>query len=123
MSPKTRPLGDVDPRLTEAVLSLSADKGSSLSSKAEVNSHNDHSTNKPLPWLVLIAVVFCTLSGISIGMQIKAESVIEAKIAAAIAPANEVARTASMNAKLAEDRANKMAAMLEARGLIKLENH
>jgi hypothetical protein len=51
------------------------------------------------------------------------DAVTDAKVAAAIAPANEKARTAATDARLALDRADKMAAALEARGLIKLENH
>lgn len=70
-----------------------------------------------------VSILALVIAALSLGMQLQNDEIMEAKIAAAIAPANEVARTAAQNAKLAEDRANKMAAMLEARGLIKLENH
>lgn len=70
-----------------------------------------------------ISIIALGLAGVSLGMQLRNDAVIDAKVAAAVAPANERVRTASTDAKLAEDRANKMAAMLEAKGLIKLENH
>lgn len=48
---------------------------------------------------------------------------IKSELAAALAPVTEQTRTAVQNSRLALDRADKQGAALEAKGLIKLENH
>lgn len=71
--------------------------------------------------VALVAVFY--LWGRVDGIDVNIEEKINARIAVAVAPTNELARTATQNAKLAEDRTNKIVAQLEARGLVKMENH
>ncbi len=66
----------------------------------------------------------------SIAMQIQRNSdepirqaLVDAKIKAALAPIEEQTRTSVQNSRLALDRADKLGAELDAKGLIKLENH
>lgn len=79
---------------------------------------------------LILTILAMILAVASIAMQIQRnadesirQELIDAKIAAALAPVEEKTRTSVQNAKLAIDRADKMAAQLEAKGLIRLENH
>lgn len=94
----------------------------------------DQSQNKALPW---IAFSWFLSGGAVIGLILMAllqPALMDAKIEKAAAQnrelmAKELAKAqadmhmASTNALLAKDRTDKVAASLEARGLIKLENH
>ena len=70
-----------------------------------------------------IAIVSLIVACLSLGMQLTQSQLIDAKVEAAIAPARAEMHQANTNALLAKDRTDKVAAALEARGLIKLENH
>jgi hypothetical protein len=70
-----------------------------------------------------IAIVALILATLSLGMQLTQSALIDAKIAAAIAPANETANAARTYARLANEKSDRVLAQLEARGLVKQENH
>lgn len=70
-----------------------------------------------------IGIVALILAALSVGMQLTTVSLIDAKVEARLAIAQAEMHMASTNALLAKDRTDKVAAALEARGLIKLENH
>lgn len=71
-------------------------------------------------YIGIVALIVATLS---LGMQLMQSQLVDAKVAAGVAKAQADMHLAETNALLAKDRTDKMAAALEARGLIKLENH
>lgn len=72
---------------------------------------------------ILALVVAAFGCGMAVTLFVIVPGLVDAKVAAGIASANADMEAARQNARLALDRADKMAAALEARGLIKLENH
>lgn len=81
-----------------------------------------------------IAIVALIMATLALGLEIQNSRTTDAKIAAGVAEARaqmseQLAKAqadmhlAETNALLAKDRTDKIAAALEARGLIKLENH
>lgn len=76
---------------------------------------------------LFIAIIAIVLGAFGCGMGVTVfaimPSMIDAKVEAGVASARAEMEAASTNARLALDRADKTAAALEARGLIKLENH
>lgn len=95
---------------------------------------NSNRKNDALPWIAMSWL----LSGIAIGgiflMAMMLPRFIESRVQQGVADAKAASaqeladakaemHLSATNALLAKDRADKMAAALEARGLIKLENH
>lgn len=76
---------------------------------------------------LFIAILALTLGAFSCGIAatlfVIMPTMIDTKVLAAIAPVTEQTRTSTQNARLALDRADKISAALEAKGLIRLENH
>lgn len=70
-----------------------------------------------------VAIVALTIAALSLGMQLTQSALIDAKIEAKIAPANETANSARTFGRLANDKSDRVLAQLEARGLVKQENH
>jgi hypothetical protein len=101
---------------------------------AAQTTHVDQSVNKALPWVAFSwflsggAVIGLILMALMVPRQIDsrvAQGVSDSKASTAqeLAAAKADMDQANMNAQLAKDRIDKAAAALEARGLIKLENH
>jgi hypothetical protein len=87
------------------------------------NFHQHVELNKALPW---IAFSWFLSGGAIVGLILLAlllPEVIDSRVAKELAAAKADMHLAETNALLAKDRTDKMAAALEARGLIKLENH
>lgn len=72
---------------------------------------------------ILALVVAAFGCGMAVTLFVIVPGMIDAKVQAGVAAGNADMAAAKQNARLALDRADKMGAMLEARGLIKLENH
>lgn len=76
---------------------------------------------------LFIAIIALVLGSFGCGMAatvfIVMSSMIDSKVEAGVATARAEMHLAETNALLAKDRTDKIAAALEARGLIKLENH
>lgn len=70
-----------------------------------------------------IGIIALIIAALSLGMQLTQSALIDAKIEAAIAPANEQANSARTFARLANEKSDRALAQLEARGLVKQENH
>ena len=102
--------------------------------RANQTTNVDQSVNKALPWVAFSwflsggAIIGLILLALLLPQYVDsrvAQGVSDSKAAAAqdIANAKADMHLAETNALLAKDRTDKMAAALEARGLIKLENH
>lgn len=70
-----------------------------------------------------IAILALTIAALSLGMQLSQSALLDAKIKAEIAEANETANSARTFGRLANEKADRVLAQLEARGLVKQENH
>ena len=68
MTPITRPLGDIDPRLLEAVKEVRPVKVEGTQNATKIDDHSDNSVNKTMPWLVLCGII----SGVALGLAIGA---------------------------------------------------
>lgn len=71
----------------------------------------------------MIAVVALIMAAMALGLQLNQSALIDAKIEAKIAPANETANSARMFGRLANEKSDRVLAQLEARGFVKQENH
>jgi hypothetical protein len=83
----------------------------------------DQSVNKALPW---VAFSWFLSGGAIVGLILVAllvPQLIDSRVSAQLSKAQADMHLAETNALLAKDRTDKIAAALEARGLIKLENH
>lgn len=72
---------------------------------------------------VYVGVIALAVSFFIWGRVSSFEDRLDDKIKAAVAPAEERARTAATDSRLALDRADKLGAQLDAKGVIKLEKH
>lgn len=70
-----------------------------------------------------VAIVALILAALAVGLQIRAEATIDAKIAAAMAKPEADMHLAGTNALLAKERMDRAVAQLEAKGLLKQETH
>lgn len=72
---------------------------------------------------ILALVVAAFGCGMAVTLFVIVPGMIDAKVQAGVASANADMAAAKQNARLALDRVDKTMARLEAKGLIKLENH
>lgn len=72
---------------------------------------------------LFIAIVALIIATLSLGLQLSQPALMDAKIKAAMAEANETANAARMFGRLANEKSDRVLAQLEARDMVKKENH